>query len=218
MKVIVFTAVMGDWLEVHCPKVVNPDVGYYLFTDYNIGGADPWNVRLLQTTRGGRYHARRIKINSFDHLPQHDWSLWVDSRFTLNINPVPLVNQLEEAGAQLAAMEHPDRSSLKDEVEEIVRLSKAPEIKVRRQLQKYQSLGWDKKVNRLTSSGFLLRKNTASVREFNRLWWREVSRWTLRDQMCLDICVERAGIEVYYLEGNYRSNPYAKWKKERCRR
>ena len=143
-----------------------------------------------------------------------DWTLWIDCRFRLDVDPVPIAEDMDARGIEFAALRHPDRDHIADEVEAILALNKAPEALLRAQLAHYEAKGFtDQQRTLTTSGGFLLRKNTPRMREFNRLWWEEQTRWTLRDQMSLDYCAKKAGVKVHYLEGHYRDNPYSSWSK-----
>jgi hypothetical protein len=217
MKIIVYTASFGpEAMEPQDPVVVNPEIEYLRFTNRECS-SKVWKCKRELQAKRPRYRARMRKILPQSWLPPHTWSVWMDDRFRLDIDPTDLIHELDAAGVEIAAMKHPARDNLADEVEEILRLGKAPERLLREQFNLYKKIGWVDRLKTLTASGFLLRKDTGKVRKFNALWAREVQRWTLRDQMSMDNCAIEAGLTIHHLEGTYGTghcNPYVTWRKE----
>ena len=110
---------------------------------------------------------------------------------------------------------HRDRKRISDEAEVIIRLKKAREVDIRRQLAKYQAAGFDisgKPQRSITNGGALLRRKRAQVEEFERLWWQEISTESLRDQMSIDYAAWRAGLQIGRFPGNPSRNPYMQFR------
>lgn len=222
MKLAVFTAMFGEGLYLKEDRLrggwelkeptASTSADFYCYTDRPGITSPVWSVVTLPDAYDPRRAARWIKIPAHTTLPDYDWTLWLDCRYTLNVDPVPIAEDFDRRGIEFAALRHPDRDNIADEATAILKLNKAPEDKLLGQLEHYKSQGWGPGMKTLTTSGgFLLRKNSPRVQMFNALWWYEVRKWTLRDQMSLDYAANEVGLPIHYMEGDYRKNPYSKW-------
>lgn len=207
MTLTVFTTTLGDTDVLRKPEVIAADVRYVCFTD----GATPprpyVEVRVLKVA-DPKLRSREIKILA-DHpaLNRPDVSLWHDAAFQLRVDPRVLLDQLGHA--DMLALRHPHRDQIADEAVAIAKLGYVAKDVLDQQLATYAAAGFTQTA--ITSTGLCLRRHTDRVREFNEAWWREVSAWHWRDQMSVDFAAWKTELQIRYLEGHYRDNPYAKF-------
>lgn len=55
-------------------------------------------------------------------------------------------------------------------------------------------------------TGFLVRKDTPAIRQFNERWWAEIDRYSIRDQLSFSFAAQ--GIKITVFEGNVDGNIY----------
>ena len=150
-----------------------------------------------------------LKQRSHVTFPDADATLWLDAAFELLVAPEDV---LRLATHDVMGFRHPDRQRITQEAPAIVRAGKGRESDVMAQLAAYQADGWDTPENPqryITNGGFLLRKHTDAVKRFNDIWHREVQTRCLRDQMSIDYCAHKVGVQIGHFGGHVRSNKLA---------
>lgn len=92
MKVIIYTANVGNYdNEIQMNNLEYPF--------YRISVSNSKNPRLL---------AREIKLKPFEFLPDHDYSIWIDSNFKIN-------QPKFEFNYDIVTWKHPERDCIYDE-------------------------------------------------------------------------------------------------------
>lgn len=206
MNCVVYTAVLGETDTLRDPSFLAPGVKYSCFTDRPLTTSS-WQRVEIPTARDSVTAARHVKIMSAP--PEADFTLWIDSAFRLEVDPVIFAPLLLRA--DLLAFRHPWCSTLEDEICEISGRGLVPEAVLKNQLSDYSQAGFPSDTPH-SSTGFLVRRNDLRTRTFNRTWWAELTRHGHpRDQMSFDYAAWRCGMRIHYLEGQYRDNPYATW-------
>jgi hypothetical protein len=207
MTFTVFTAVLGDTDPLKRPTVVAKGIRYVCFADRPIV-QPPYEIVRVSTPDGPRLTSRRLKILA-DHpaLGSPEASLWHDAAFQLACDPRGLLSLLD--GTDMLALRHPHRDQIEDEAAEIARFGYVDLGVLTRQVANYRGAGFVQTA--ITSTGLCLRRHTPAVAAFNRAWWAEVRKWHWRDQMSVDYARWITGVQVKYLSGHYRQNPYARW-------
>ena len=183
MKVIMYTANIGNYdKDIPIQKLEYPF--------YRISVSNSKNPRLL---------AREIKLKPHEFLPDHDYSIWIDSNFEI-INPVL------DFSYDIVTWKHPDRDCIYEEAKECIRLKKDdPEI-IFKQMHKYRSENYPEH-NGLLASGFMIRKNTEQVNKFCEEWWDEVKHNSIRDQLSFNYVFTKYNLSLMLL------NPFIGYKK-----
>jgi Protein of unknown function (DUF616) len=209
MKITVFTTVLGDTDALRPATVINRRVRYVVFAD-RVLHVPPYEcVWLEPSPLGPCLRSRQLKI-LMDHpaLEAPDVVLWHDAAFRLRCDPLAVAAETL-TGEDLVAFRHPHRTQIEDEARAIGQLGLMAPATLAAQIASYRAEGFTQQA--ITSTGFSLRRVTATITAFNRAWWDEVARWGYRDQMSVDYCLWRAGLRVRYLPGHYRDNPHATW-------
>ena len=212
-RVVVYTAWTGQYEDQVRPPRCGPcdNVEFYCYTDDPHWSVPGWTPRLVPPAPCPALQARRIKILG-QQLFDADISLWLDASFELYVDPRQIIDRWIPP-ANIVALPHPDRQTYIEEGHEIVRLGLAPADAIERQITQYTIEGFDaSQQQRITSTGFLLRRHTAGVLHFNRTWWHlfEAAGHT-RDQMSVDYALWLTGQTPAYIGGHYRDNPYARY-------
>lgn len=206
MEIVVYTAHFGNTDPLHEPGNF-PGARFVCFTDHEVK-SDQWEVRRLppvvKPTRASRIH----KLSSHLLFPTADVTIWMDCCFELLTPPQELVELYRD---DITVFRHRDRTRIKDEAAEIIRLRKAlPEV-TRDQLAAYQSEGFDTDaapMTELSCNGVVMRRNTPAISALNELWLRQIRQHTLRDQMSLDYCLWKLGMAPARWPGTHDTCPH----------
>lgn len=174
MKVIIYTTNVGNY-----DNYIQMDNLEFPF--YNIKINDNKNPRLK---------AREIKLKPFEFLPDHDYSIWIDSNFKI-------VQPKFEFNYDIVTWKHPDRDCIYDEGMACIRLNKEKPETVFKILHRYRFENYPEH-NGLLASGYLIRKNTEEVRNFCYEWWDEVKNNSVRDQLFFNYVQSKHKLNILY--------------------
>jgi hypothetical protein len=83
--------------------------------------------------------------------------------------------------ADIAMFRHPLRQSIYAEIQECIRLGKAPAEALNKQGSAYWQTGFPD--NSLYMCGIILRRHNENTATLNQIWWHEVVRYSYRDQI-----------------------------------
>lgn len=155
MRITVYSAVDGNYPP---HPEVQTYTGYKQFNDPN-------------------RNAKIYKILPHLFLPEHDWSIWIDSTITLLKPPESLVRLVK---GEVGVFHHWERNCLYDEAVACQTLDD-PNI-INLQMERYRSKGFPAHAG-LAMCGIIIRKNTDKVNRLNEQWWAEICRGSRRDQL-----------------------------------
>ncbi len=207
MRIVVFTAAIGETEPVRPPLVVHQGAEYLCFSDRPCVAPYEW-IKVPRSTRP-MWDARKIKILA-DHprLRAADVTLWHDASYRLNRHLLWVTRGLAEA--DLTALRHARRTRIEEEALCIARYGYLTSDQALAHVARYRAAGFLDDV--LTCSGLLGRRISAEVDYFNRLWWDEAQQWGGRDQASIDYAAWASGLRVHHVPGTVRTNKYARWR------
>lgn len=207
MRVLVFTAALGQTDTVRAPRVVDPQAEYVCFSDRPCVAPYEWVP--VPTSSTPMLDARRLKILA-DHprLAGADVTFWHDASYRLRRNLQWLRRAMRQA--DLAALRHPRRSLIEIEALIIAKYGYLSADAARAHVARYRAAGFLAQV--LTATGLLARRLSAAVTTFNETWWIEAQQWSGRDQTSVDYAAWVAGLQFTHLPGTIRANRMAEWR------
>lgn len=208
MSLIIYTCLFGYTDPLHEPACTT-DARLVCYTDNHGLTSQHWEIIQVPKTPYPCRQARLAKAMSHT-LIDAEWSLWLDANFTLEVDPYVLLGE-----AAFTTFVHPDRSRIRDEAREIIRLGKAPADLIQAQLAAYQAEGFDTDANPqqvLSCNSVILRRHTPEVIALNELWAEEINTRSLRDQMSLDYCAWKLGLAINRWPGSHRQNQFFRHK------
>jgi hypothetical protein len=174
----IYTAIFGNYDELKEPFHVSQKWKYVCYTDQDFT-SDVWEVRKVQVMScGPAKTARWYKINFHEHI-ETEFSMWVDATFFINID---LNRWWRRFTSPFTVIDHPFDDCLYTDIKSCMKGDKGDFFTLAQQAIDYRDLGIPEN-NGLISSGILMRENTLVVREFCKLWWSQVEKYTERDQV-----------------------------------
>jgi len=230
MKIIVYTALFGGsdrlW---SAPPVSTSGVKYVVFTEkprrevglwtYSfslerptvLGGTEDvsptscsWEQRIVKAPQGNRKTARYYKVMAHKVLREADISIWVDANVRLLVSPAEVVSRWASR-RDLVVFKHPVRGCLFDEVEACVRLGKGNKARILAQAKTYKKAKMPRRWG-LASTRCLVRKHTSRIAKLNEAWWKEICKYSLRDQISLPFVCWRDGVQWEMIPKGVRGN------------
>jgi len=211
MKITVYSAIFGDYDHFRPPLNASEDADYVLFTDKPVQ-VPVWDVRVVDRPYSRRKSARHYKILSHRYFPFSDYTIWIDGWLQLIVNPESILHYL---GDNDIAMEtHAKRDCVYNEAQVVINARKVIKpIYAMNQVNKYRAWGFPEHYG-LTASFLVIRRNTERLAELEEMWWEELDRHTLRDQLSFMPCMWHLGMKcsrIPHGQGKiYRSFPHAR--------
>jgi len=142
----------------------------------------------------GFWTAKRRKILSHESFPNAQASLWIDGNVRVLENPLDLANKYL-SNNDLAVYKHPHRSGIYNEGLACIKLGKGRSTKIRTQMEHYRQCNFPEHCG-LRQCTVIFRRHTPQVKQFEQRWWREIQRFSARDQISFPFVVRKTGINV----------------------
>ncbi len=203
-KIVVYTAIVGDYDDVKLPEYLDSKLDYVLFTDqsssdYGIFSARPIPYFHEDPTRAARY----VKTHPHILLNDYDIAIWVDASVLITGDIEKMIDGFIESGLPVGAIPHPDRKSVYDEAAACIRLGKEDPEEVGEQIHHYRSLRFD--CDDLIESGFMMFDLSKEIKHFFDIWWAEIDTFTKRDQLSINYALKRSGLEWHPIMKRHQS-------------
>ena len=185
-RIVLFTSNFGKYDEPNDVSTI-PGIDFIYIGDYDHEfGQNSWEIiksDLLHTdfVKSNRY----LKIRALDFFGCYDIIIYVDANITVRSNGLLDFIQQELSESDFAAFEHPQRSCIYEELNELGVLKKASSTT----LMEFKNYLLDNNFPTdfgLTWNAVLLRRNTEEVKRLCSQWWSDFIKAGLnRDQVTL---------------------------------
>lgn len=153
-----------------------------------------WEVRpAYDRFKDPRRNSRIHKIMIHKYV-ESKYTIWIDGSLRLLVTPESLIEKYMK-GYDMAIFHHPNRKCIYDEAMKCAKLKlDDPEVIIE-QAKWYEDHEYAKQKG-LCEGGFIIRKNTQKVRDFNEAWWADYTRFSRRDQLSLMPAIDKVGLNV----------------------
>lgn len=183
-KFVLYTAFFGKRGRFNIPKISIPDVDRFCFTDMDVKShfykIKQMKLKHLISVRRQRLIKICIPDEVFDN---YEYSVYVDCKRPISIDFEFLLSCMESE-SDFLTRPHRRRSCLYEEGEFCIKKKKDSEEIISKQLNFYVSEKYPLH-NGLHATGLLMRRHTEKVKEFSKLWWEQVVKYSHRDQISL---------------------------------
>lgn len=187
-KIVVFTALTGNYEEPVIHEQLDADFDYVIFSDCEIDSFGFWQVRPIDYWHPEKVRmARRIKTNPHVYLDGYDLAVWIDANVIIRGDLKKYISKLKlQSDTPLAGVPHPLRSCLYDEARAVIQSGKDPSGRVERQIQHYQAVGFPKRHGLIETNFMVIDLTHPSTERIMSQWWSEINRFSHRDQISLN--------------------------------
>ena len=238
-KILIYTALFGSKEELREPLKPIPDAEFLCFTDRHDLKSDTWRIiherdipnffvyKDRVTGEAYRYHKPRIKARMIktilpvrimgftDFFDSFDGQvyIWVDGSMQLKQDPSLLIKEFMK-DADMLSFQHPDRFQIEEEAH-AAHLYRGTNLeKALMQVTAYRARGFTRAEQKaISATGFLFRKHTIEMNNFNLAWISEILIHTERDQLSVDYCIWKHRLKINYIPSarSYRRNPWVQF-------
>jgi len=213
MKIIVYCINLGNYDKFNSVNMIETGVHYRYYTDSNInlGGYEMIKMKPHKYDGVIKKSSRYLKCNSQSVCLDADYSIYLDASFRIIGGSFEkLINSLGEF--DIAQFKHPVHNCLYKEADSLLINSgqKSEHESIKRQIEKYKADQFPENFG-LFSGGFIIRKHSDKVFEFNKLWWSEIKDGTYRDQVSEMYCIWKSELKFVTIPGNIYDNEIIKY-------
>ncbi|GAA0278946.1 hypothetical protein LNAOJCKE_2266 [Methylorubrum aminovorans] len=196
-KVCVYTALMGGYEDLNEQKVANEShFDFICFTDSESLESGTWDVKFITPLfdNDPQRSQRHIKIKPQVYLGDYDVTIYIDNSILLLRDPVHLLEQFDlECGLMLAP--HSFRSTVLDEFIEVSRIGLDDVSRIMEQMGHYYVSSPGVMMQKPFWGGLIVRDSRSRlVIDFQERWFSHVCRYSRRDQLSLNYCLDEIGI------------------------
>lgn len=211
-KLVVYTALFGNYDNLIEPKEKFTGCDFICFTDQKNLKSKIWEIRLIENyDLVPNLMNRKYKIFPNLFLEEYEKSLYVDANVYIKKNPFILSTKYLD-DYNIAIPKHVLRNCIYKEADVIVKSNKVPLKLVRTQIQKYQNNGFPENFG-LTENNIIFRKHkNLEIVQLMNAWWHELNIYTQRDQLSLMYVVWKYNIALKMISENARGGKYFRLK------
>jgi GT2 family glycosyltransferase/glycosyltransferase involved in cell wall biosynthesis len=197
-KIVIYTAILGNYDSIKLPERLDSRFEYVLFTNTPAPETGVWQVRPITYFDNDKTRAARfVKMHPHALMEGYDLAVWIDSSIMILGDINPLVDEFLRSGKALAAVPHPLRESIYEEVEACTKLMLDDPETMREQVACYRQAGFEHGLIESNLMMFNLRdERLAPVLD---AWWREIERYSKRDQLSLNYVLAQSRLEWHRL-------------------
>jgi len=218
-KVVVYTAVTGNYDNLAAPAMKVPNWNYLCFTDEPSVARPGWEIRVLpQSDLDPIRRSRLPKILAHRFLFDYDISIWIDANIGI-AGDLAAFCKTALAHADIAFFRHGDhRPSVFAEIQACSLLNKAPYEVMARQYESYRGNGFPDNVGIIPECGVIVRRHhRPRVRAAMEEWWTELLAHSPRDQIGLPYVIWRNSLAITLLDWNLReATPWFSYGSHAC--
>jgi GT2 family glycosyltransferase len=198
-RIAIYTAISGGYDTIKLPEKMDPRFDCVLFTDVPAPDTGVWQVRPVTYFHTDKIRAARfVKTHPHMLLDGYDIAIWLDSNIMILGDIYPLVERFLTSAKAVAAVPHPLRKSVYEELEACTHQNRDDPTTMQEQLARYRAAGFDH--DDLIESNFVMfNLHDDRLKPFLDTWWAEIERYSRRDQLSLNYALSRNGLECYRL-------------------
>ncbi|MCK4818750.1 DUF616 domain-containing protein [bacterium] len=216
-KFAVYTAVFGKPSRFNFPLLSVSDIDKFCYTDFDIESG----CHQMIPTRKGRsvlndfYDVKKMRLdylvpiraNRFvkicipdEIFDNYEYSFYSDSKrpiFDKYMIDFDHFIKLMGSSSDILVRRHRDknRDCVYEEGLYCIEIKKDTETNIMKQLNFYKSENYPEH-NGLYEAMWLFRRHTAKLREFSNFWWKQIEKFTHRDQISLPYAAWKCGMKI----------------------
>lgn len=213
MKIAVYTAIFGRKDLLHDPigYIEDDNIDYFVISESEVNSKIYQLVRKEIVYSDITKNARYYKLFGLKSFSSYDYVIWHDANLQIRHTYVrTLIKTLN--GKSISTFKHLIRSCVYEEAMACISYKKDDPIKIFRQILNYFLNGLPAN-NGLYGTAILVKDNSKDWHKWTESWWKEIAKFTRRDQISLAYVQYKKGISLSVIEGSREANPYAEFHK-----
>ncbi len=190
-RVVIYTAIMGGYDELHDPLFTDDNLTYVCFTNNENIKSDIWHVEYIHDDKLDHMHlAKKVKL--FPHLYFKDFntSIWVDGKLEIQADLRSYVCEYER-DKEMLCFPHYERECIYEEAGTCLFYGKGNKEELIRQISEYYRGGYPINNGLYEMACIVRRHNDDLVQKVMTDWYQEIERYSYRDQVSFPVACYR---------------------------
>ena len=208
-KVVIYTALFGEYDTLKTPKYVDEKVDYICFTNNNNLSSNIWRIIYFQTSGSldlCRY-AKQFKVLPHMYLQEYDISIWIDASIEINNSMMEMLKN-ELGNTNYLFFPHNTRICSYDEADICVAWELDNAEMINEQMKRYKKEGFPEKYGLIAAGAIVRRHMKNEVISLMEQWWYEIETGSKRDQISLMYCLWKNMAKYDLVNMNIFKNRY----------
>lgn len=200
-KVLVYSAIAGNYDEPQEHTFINKKWDYRLYTDQHIENKTEylWDIIKFANPEDSDPNrtAKKYKILPHHFCCDYDYSIWIDGNIKI-IGPhlKRMFDEFIESGKALGISKHPIRSSVHDEIDACLKLNKDNREKILTWQQTLKKEYFPDNQGLFEMNVIIRRHNDDTCIRLMEEWWAIIQKGSKRDQLSFTYTIWKSGKEV----------------------
>jgi hypothetical protein len=167
-RLAIYTAICSGYDSIKLPNTLDPRLDYFLFSDRPAPATGVWQLRPVtyyhqDETRRARY----VKTHPHLLLPDYDIAIWIDAHIMILGNIYPMIARFVASKSAVAAVPHPGRTSIYEELEACIQRKIDDSETMREQVARYRAMGFNHS-DLIETNLMMFRLSDEGTRAFSR--------------------------------------------------
>jgi len=185
-RIVLYTAILGEYDNLLLPERLDPCIDYVCFTDRPRNNYGVWQMRAApyhhpDSTRTARW----VKTHPNELFPHHDIAVWLDANIILKGDVHRYIGIVADGEAHLGLVPHPHRACFYEEAQACKRLRKDDAAVIDRQVEHYRKGGVPSNQPLFETGFMVVPLRSAETSAALHCWWRQIEQFSRRDQLAL---------------------------------
>jgi len=212
-KHVVYTCLFGHYEQLNeQPVRLNSEWDFICFTDRDDLSSGTWRIEKLKTQGlDSSRESRRPKLVPHIYLKDYEISIYIDNSVIFKISPEEILVKIGFEDNNFLCLNHPLRDCTYEEAEEIIKGSIDDEIRVREQMDFYESHGLPRHSGLVAGTFIIRRHNAPEVIAHGEDWYAHVLRFSKRDQLSFQFTALRHVLRYKASDISLASNDLFSW-------
>lgn len=182
-KLVVYTAIFGNYDHLLEPEYKEDDVDYICFTDNIELSSNTWKIVLMERKFDDPVRcAKEFKILPHLFLKDYNNSAWVDGD-TKVLGNIRDYYQEQSGSTGISFSLHPDRNCIYEEAEICMFLNKDKNDIIIEQVKKYKEKGYPLNYGLIVGHVIFRKHYFPDIIRLMEKWWSEIQQGSRRDQL-----------------------------------
>lgn len=213
-RLVIYTVLFGNYDNLKEPLYITPNCDYYILTNQEVKPDSVWKrypIEKFDEEINGFSNlekARYFKLHPHKMFPEYRYSMFIDANFQMVTDMRPVFAQLEDN--YIAIHNQPGRDCVYQEATEIIVIGKADKAPVMEQMKAYKKEGFPQHYGLFRTCVMVREHNNEQCIKLMELWWKEINRFTKRDQLSFTYALWKMGLRkdtISNLGYDPRANP-----------
>ncbi|WP_158588751.1 glycosyltransferase domain-containing protein [Butyrivibrio sp. X503] len=196
-KLVIYTAIIGDYDYLASPLFIDDGVEYVCFTDQRKLQSDIWNIEYIHTDPSCNHEEVVRKFKCLPHMffGEYDSSIWMDASITIKSSMIEMIYKYQNS-ADLMLFPHYERVCIYDEAAVCIANHKSDKERIIKQINYYYNNGYQFN-NGLYCGGLIVRNhNISEVKKTMEDWHSEIVKYSKRDQISLPYVIDKNRLQI----------------------